>query len=88
MAQDRFRVPNDRGGHDLTADGWRELARLQKQLATATEEVADAIDLRGRNSVAFTNAHARWIGLQRQMLSFVGVGELFEVVTVPRQGRN
>lgn len=85
---DRYRVSNDRGGHDLTAAGWREMARMQAELSNLTTQVADVIEVQGRGSRAFRDAHASWTAQQRKMMSFVGTGELFEVVAIPRKGRN
>lgn len=85
---DRFRVPNDRGGHDLTPAGWREMARMQAELSELTRQIADIVEVQGRSSPAFLTAHIRWTKQQQMMLAFVGGGELFDVVTVPRKGRN
>lgn len=85
---DRFRVRNDRGGHDLTPAGWREMARMQAELSELTSQIADLIEIQGRSSVAFRTAHERWTKQQQMMVAFVGGGELFDVLTVPRKGRN
>lgn len=85
---DRFRVPNDQGGHSLTAAGWREMARMQAELSALTNQIADLIEIQGQSSAAFRAAHVRWTKQQQMMLAFVGGGELFDVLTVPRKGSN
>ena len=87
---DSYRVKNASGGHDLTGPGWREMARMQGELAELTSKVADALEIYGRESAPFRQARARWADQNRRMMEFAGAGQLFVVVTttIPKKGRN
>jgi len=85
--EDRYaylRVRNDRGGHDLTADGWDEAARIHERLLAATKECAAALRKGGRQSVDFKTAHRAWQSEAAQMLELTGAGQLFDVGVRPR----
>jgi len=87
---DPYRYKNESGGHDLTAPGWQEMARMQRELAELTSKVADALEIYGRDSAPFRQARARWAEQNRRMVEFAGAGQLFDVVTmtVPKKGKN
>ncbi len=72
-----MRVRNDRGGHDLTADGWDEMARIQERLVVATKECAAALREGGRLSVDFKTAHSAWRAVATEMLELSGTGRRF-----------
>ena len=55
-----LRVPNDRGGMDLTAEGWDLIAALQEKIATATRKCAETLRAGGRHSVDYKAARAAW----------------------------
>lgn len=61
---------------------------MQAELSELTSQIADIVEVQGRSSAAFLAAHIRWTKQQQMMLAFVGGGELFDVVTVARKGRN
>ncbi len=80
--QDRYadlRVRNEHGGHDLTAEGWDEMARIHERLTAATKAVAAALRKGGRLSVDFKVAHRDWKSTAAQVLELTGAGHLFDV---------
>lgn len=74
-----MRVANDRGGFDLTADGWDEMARIHERITQATRECAITLRAGGRLSVNFKNAHQKWKTEVAQSLELAGAGKLFDV---------
>ncbi len=66
----RFR--NDRGGHDLTLEGWDEAVEIQQALAAKTAAARDALRDKGRSSVDFKTSYADMLGLQARQLQLVG----------------
>lgn len=74
-----MRVRNDRGGYDLTADGWDEMARINERILEATRECAAALRSGGRLSVNFKTAHQKWKEQVAQSLELTGAGKLFDV---------
>jgi hypothetical protein len=78
--EDRYasmRVRNDRGGYDLTADGWDEMVRIQERLVAATRDCAAALRKGGRLSVDFKTAHTAWRSVATQILELSGTARRF-----------
>lgn len=74
--ENAYREKNNRGGHDLTADGWDVMARLQKEFADLTAVVADKLRIHGRSSPEFQAVHQDWAAHQVGMLIFLQTGQL------------
>lgn len=70
-----YRMKNDRGGHDLTAEGWAKAAEIGADLAAKTKAVAEAA-MFGRDSQRFKSAHQAWQSALQSALVFYTTGEL------------
>lgn len=71
-----YRYQNSRGGHDLTPEGWAKAAEIAQSLAKKTHDVAEAVQLFGRDSSQFISAHKAWQQEIQRALVFYMRGEL------------
>lgn len=69
-----YREKNDRGGHDLTPDGWQVVADMQREFSTLTDRCAELAKVHERTSPTFQAALVEWQQAQVRMLLFLNTG--------------